>query len=165
MRGKFILAFVLVAILMPVPLWANGGPQNYVDGYIVAMSNSPFVPGAGERVSFIFAFVASDSYEPIRKPIKITIDISDKFDNPILENFESEIDSGYLEFDYTFPEDGMYHVTLGFTVEGEETRSTHFLSGVKSQESALPINKLLMTSGLALLFGFILGLAVPKLRK
>lgn len=162
--ARSFLVFLVFVFFAPLGVVANGGPQNYVDGYIVAMSNSPFVPGAGERVAFLFSFVEADTYKPVAKPIEASLDIFDQFDNLILEDRKFLTDNGFVEFTYTFPKDGKYDLHLSFTVEGERTRETELLLGIKSQESALAMSRLFIASGLAFLVGILLGFGVSKLR-
>lgn len=159
------IALLLSIALLPSLAFANGGPQYYVDGYVVAMSQAPFVPDAGDKVSFLFSFVDGETFAPVQKRIDISLDISDELGNLILEDYRAQVDGGYHEFSYTFPEDGIYRLNLAFEVEGEETRLVHFLSGVKSTEGSFTRTNLLTSSGFTLLLGFLLGFVVLKLRK
>ncbi|MBI4174712.1 MAG: hypothetical protein HY517_03630, partial [Candidatus Aenigmarchaeota archaeon] len=52
---KIIVIFVLAALLASA-VYANGGNQKYVDGYLVQLSSLPISPFAGERFSAIISF-------------------------------------------------------------------------------------------------------------
>lgn len=116
---KFLL--LLLLILMPTAVSANGGDQRVVENkYFINLSRAPFTPRVGVKTSFLISFVNIEKNKLITEDLIVKIRVAKHGGTGstkrtfIFEQDNITVKGGVLEWPYTFNESGLHEIFFDF---------------------------------------------------
>lgn len=170
---KKLTAFILFAFLSaPTLVFANGGDQRVIDGkYLINLSRAPFTPSVGVKTSMIASFVDIQKNKLITDDVIAKVRIAKHGGGGtrefLFEKDNSIITGGVLEFEYTFPEDGLHEIFFDFAfASSPETiyAAPDFLLDIQKQKNPAPLQNLWFVGIAAGILGMLSGFLLSRLK-
>ena len=167
--SKFIYAVLIMSVLLPFVVSANGGDQRIADGYLVNLSRAPFTPVAGVKTALLASFVDLKTEQLIKEDTLVSIRITEGRGSRtfVHEKKDIPVQGGVLEYSYTFQNSGMHEIFFDFKFVNDPTQKIHelpdFLIDVQKSESTekrAPPYLFVILGGV---FGLIAGVALCRL--
>lgn len=162
-----IISGILSFVLFGSFVFANGGNIRLAEGrYLVNISSSPVTPVAGEKVEMLVSFASIEDNTLLREDLRTWVEIRRKVnDEVIFPEKEFRAERGVLDFDFTYPESGLYELFVRFEKPDEPGKiyeTEDFLVDVQSQRiqsrgTTLFPMYLVVSSLVSLLAGWFLG--------
>ena len=171
MTKLIITLLLLLVLLSPDVLFANGGDQRVVEGkYLINLSRSPFTPKTNEKTAFIASFVDIQTDKLIADDLLIKIRIAklggDRERTFIFEKNDARVKGGILEFQYTFTQAGLHEIFFDFAFVSNPQKAYNapdFLLDIQKPEvlekAGQPIP---VWIGLGVILGFGIGWLLTK---
>ena len=159
--------FILIFLLMPLIMFANGGDQRIVDNlYFINLSRAPFTPRVGVKTSFLVSFVDIQKEKLIAEDLIINIRISklggagiNKRDF-IFKKDGMAVKGGIWELPYTFAESGLHEIFFDFAFTSNPQKvyeAPDFLIDVQDSSSTQTQKRNMI---LGIMGGTLLGFAI-----
>ena len=114
------LLFVLIPLLIPTLLFANGGDQRVVEGtYLINLSRAPFTPRVGVKTSMLASFFDIQKNKLIAEDLIVKARIAKLGGERSKRQFVFEqdniaVEGGVLELSYTFTDAGLHEIFFDF---------------------------------------------------
>lgn len=111
---------LLLLILIPMAVFANGGDQRIVDNkYFINLSRAPFTPRVGIQTSFLASFVDIEKNKLITEDLIVKVRIAKQGGAEgkrefIFEQNNIVVKGGVLELKYTFDNPGLHEIFFDF---------------------------------------------------
>ncbi len=159
--------FLLILIVVPNAVFANGGDQRIVEGkYFINLSRAPFTPRIEEKTSFLASFVDIEKNKLIVEDLFVTIRIAKLGGEGttkrtfLFEQKNTPVKGGVLDFSHTFADAGLHEVFFDFAFASDPQKiyeAPDFLLDVQKTEASENGNTGL---GMGLLTGAVAGLLI-----
>lgn len=160
---------LLLLILVPMAVFANGGDQRIVDNkYFINLSRAPFTPKVEVETSFLASFVDIDKNKLVTEDLIVKVRIAKQGGTGsekrtfIFEQDNMIVKGGVLELPYTFNDSGLHEMFFDFAFASNPSKVYEvpdFLIDVQKQETSQQNEPILlfMAGVTGLLIGFIIG--------
>ena len=159
--------FLLILILSPNAVFANGGDQRVVEGeYLINLSRAPFTPRVGEKTSFLVSFVDLEKNKLIADDLVVDIRIAKLGGEGsakrtfLFEQKNTPVKGGILDFSYTFADAGLHEVFLDFSFASDPQKlyeAPDFLLDVQKSGERLSTRLVFIAGVMGAVFGFVFG--------
>lgn len=166
---KLIYAVLLITVLLPFTMFANGGDQRVADGYLVNLSRAPFTPIAGIKTAILTSFVDLKTGQLIKDDILVSVRIAEGRGSKsfIHEKRDIPVKGGILEYSYIFQNAGMHEIFFNFIFANDPTKQVHelpdFLIDVQKPVSGYSANQVLIAICGSFIIGLIAGWFVKRI--
>ena len=175
---KILTALLLLVLLLPPLVSANGGDQRVVESkYLINLARSPFTPKVGEKTAMLISFVDIKTGQLILENLVVKISIAKLGGTGsakrefLLEKSDILVLGGVLEFPYIFENTGFHEIFIDFVLGSNLQKiyeSPDFLMDVQNKEPQLNINRFIigfmLSSILGVALGFVFGFWVGQRR-